>query len=123
MKFYSVIESVGEESLGFLGDKDTDMVVLFGKGAPKELADISLIHGPSTFLSDVGPGDMVLLGEKVFSVTAVGETANKTLRELGHCTLCFKGGTEPERPGMIMMDGDCPLKEEDITVGTVIEIH
>lgn len=123
MKFYSVIETIGEEALDFLEDEEANMVVLFGKGAPQELSDISLIHSPSTFLRDIAPGDMLLLGEKAFSVTAVGESANKTLRELGHCTFCFKGGTEAERPGMVMVRGECPLEKEDITQGTIIEIH
>ena len=46
-----------------------------------------------------------------------------TLRELGHCTLSFKGGDTPERPGCIMLQGDAPLVKDDIKMGVTIEIH
>ena len=42
---------------------------------------------------------------------------------MGHCTLCFKGGSVAERPGMIMLEGDSDLMPEDVFVGGTIEIH
>ena len=33
---------------------------------------------------------------KEFTISAVGSEAPHTLKELGHCTLSFKGGTEPD---------------------------
>ena len=46
-----------------------------------------------------------------------------TLKELGHCTLSFKGGDAAERPGCIMLQGDEPLTKDDIKAGTTIEIY
>ncbi|WP_368318656.1 PTS glucitol/sorbitol transporter subunit IIA [Megasphaera massiliensis] len=42
---------------------------------------------------------------------------------MGHCTIVFKGGNEPERPGCIMVEGDEALLAADIKVGITIEIH
>jgi len=61
--------------------------------------------------------------DKVFTVTAIGDEALHTLKELGHCTLSFKGGDAAERPGCIMLQGDEPLTKDDIKVGTTIEIY
>ena len=60
-------------------------------------------------MGEPAKGDTLLIGNKAYTITAVGSEAPHTLAELSHCTLCFKGGEVPERPGCIMLEGDDKL--------------
>jgi PTS system glucitol/sorbitol-specific IIA component len=122
MKYHSEITGWGEEALFFLSEKEMNFIIIFNEGAPAELAEISVLHKPAPILVDLAVGDTVVLCGKVFTITAIGDEARQTLKELGHCTLSFKGGAEPERPGCIMLEGE-ELKVEDFTIGSLIEIY
>lgn len=122
MKYHSEITGWGEEALFFLSEKEMNFIIIFNDGAPAELAEISVLHKPAPILVDLAVGDTVVLCEKVFTITAIGDEARQTLKELGHCTLSFKGGAEPERPGCIMLEGE-ELVAQDFTVGSLIEIY
>ena len=123
MKYHTMITGWGELALSFLDDPESNFIILFNNDAPPELAELSILHTKEQLLAIPAPGDTMIIGEKVFDITAVGEEAKSTLRDLGHCTLSFKGGSEPERPGCIMLKGDEPLTKEDIQVETLIEIY
>ena len=123
MKYHTMITGWGELALSFLDDPEANFIILFNNDAPPELAELSILHTKEQLLGIPAPGDIMLIGEKVFTITAVGEEAKSTLRDLGHCTLSFKGGSEPERPGCIMLEGEIPLTKEDIQVETLIEIY
>ena len=71
----------------------------------QELAEISVLHTFGDLKGPVEKGDIVTIGEYKYQVTCVGEEANKTLEELGHCTLKFDGADEPELPGTICLGG------------------
>lgn len=122
MKYHSEITGWGEEALFFLSEKEMNFIIIFNEGAPAELAEISVLHKPAPILVDLAVGDTVIICGKVFTITAIGDEARQTLNELGHCTLSFKGGAEPERPGCIMLEGE-DLVAEDFTVGGTIEIY
>ncbi|MBF1693306.1 PTS glucitol/sorbitol transporter subunit IIA [Selenomonas sp.] len=123
MKFYCEITSIGEESLLFLDDPNANFIIIFNNNAPEELAEFSVLHTPANYNADPVVGDTLIIGDKAFTITAIGDEALHTLRELGHCTLSFKGGDTPERPGCIMLQGDAPLVKDDIKMGVTIEIH
>lgn len=123
MKFHAEITEWGEESLGFLEGEETKFIVIFNENAPDELKEISVLHTLSPVYEDPEKGDTMILCDKVFDITAVGEEAKYTLRTLGHCTIHFTGGTEPALPGCIMVEGEEPLTKEDIVAGAVIEIY
>lgn len=123
MKFYSKIVSFNQDSLYFLTEKEHNFVFIFNEGAPPELEEISIIHTISPMNEELVPGDIMIICDKVYTITAIGDEARHTLREMGHCTLCFRGGSEAERPGMLMLEGDEDLRPEDIYVGGTIEIH
>ena len=123
MKYHTIITGWGDAALDFLEDPEANFIIIFNDDAPPELAEISVLHTKEQLLAVPAPGDIMLIGEKVFTITAVGEEAKSTLRDLGHCTLSFKGGSGPERPGCIMLSGDEPLTTADIQVETLIEIY
>jgi len=123
MKYFSEIVSWGDDALFFLEDDDANFIILFNEDAPPELAEISVLHTKTQLLLELEIGDTMIIAEKVFEITAIGDEAASTLKELGHCTLCFKGGDVPDRPGCIMLKGDQPLLKQDIQKGQTIEIH
>lgn len=123
MKYYSEITGWGKDALFFLEDSEANFIIIFNDTAPPELAEISVLHTQSKLFLPPQVDDVLIIGNKAFTITAVGDEAIHTLAELGHCTLCFKGAAEPDRPGCIMVQGTEPLLETDIKVGTTIEIH
>ena len=123
LKFFSEITGWGNDALFFLEDPDANFIILFNESAPPDLADISVLHTETKLLMPPEKDDILIIANKAFTITAVGEEAIHTLRDLGHCTICFKGEAEPDRPGCIMAAGDVPLKQSDIRVGATIEVH
>ena len=122
MKYCSTITGWGPDALGFLEEEDCNFLILFNEDAPEELAEIAVLHTKAELAADPAPGDTLVLCGQVYDVTAVGDEALHTLRELGHCTLSFKGGSEPERPGCIMLAGE-PLTAAVIQKGGTNEIY
>lgn len=121
MKYSAKITGWGEDALGFLEDEDMNFIIIFNQNAPEELKEIAILHEIAELHSDVAVGDTFVICGKVYDVTAVGYEAQHTLKQLGHCTLSFKGGSVPERPGCIMLEGE-PLTAADIKIGGAIEI-
>lgn len=121
MKYYVEITGLGPDSLLFLDDENTNFIIIFNNNAPEELAEMSVLHTEGTLLSPLSVGDVVLICDRPYTISAIGSEAEHTLKELGHCTLSFKGGDEPERPGCIMLEGE-PMCAEYIKVGGTIEI-
>jgi len=122
MKYSVSITGWGGDALEFLKDKDNSFLIFFDENAPEELAEIAVLHTKSELLADPGPGDMLIICEKVYTITAVGDEALQTLRSMGHCTFYFKGSDLPERPGCIMLEG-APPDPEDIIPGGMLEIY
>ena len=122
MKYYCEITSWGDEALLFLDNPEANFIIIFNNNAPAELAAFSVLHTPGNYNADPAVGDMMVVCEKAFTITAIGDEALDTLKEMGHCTLSFKGGGTAERPGCIMLQGDAPLTKDDISAGMTIEI-
>ena len=123
MKYYAKIVGYGSDALEFLGDPDLRYLVLFDYTVPQELAEISVLQKRKAGHGTLEVGDAFIICDKAFSITAIGSEALHTLDELGHCTLCFKGGGEAERPGCIMLDGEKMLSKYDVRVGKTIEVY
>ncbi len=121
MKFNATITGWGVDALDALIDDDFNAIVIFNEGAPPELADICVLHTVSEVYDDPAVGDVVIVCGKQYEITAVGEDVQNTLKGLGHCTLSFKGGSEPLLPGCIMLEGE-PFSASDIVKGGKIQI-
>lgn len=79
-----------------------------------DLKEISAIHTISELKSDICVGDEIFIGNESYVVTSVGDIAQKTLRELGHCTIKFDGEEVVNLPGEIHVKGKLPqLKSGD----------
>lgn len=123
LKYHAVITGWGDEALRFLEDPEANFIILFNDDVPPELAEVSVLHTKEELFEMPSRGDSVIIGDKVFEITAVGEKAKTTLKDLGHCTFVFKGKDTPDRPGCIMLQGDKPLLKSDIQVENTIEIY
>lgn len=96
---------------------DGNLIIIFNEDVQDpDLKDISITHTVSELKEDLVAGDVLTIGNKKFNVTAVGNTALKTLKDLGHCTIKFDGQTEANLPGELHVDGLIPT----IEVGDVI---
>ena len=122
MKYCSKITGNGPDAFAFLGDPETNFIIIFNDDAPPALAELCVLHEAAELVEDVKVGDTFVIADMPFTVSAVGSEANATLRGLGHCTLDFKGGPEAERPGCIMLEGDDPITAADLVSGAMIEI-
>ena len=122
MKYQSTITGLGPDALAFLSDADMNFIIIFNEDAPPELAELSVLHTKAELTEEPAAGDTMTICGKEFTISAVGSEAPHTLKELGHCTLSFKGGTEPERPGCIMLEGSA-LLPEDLKAGGTIDIR
>ena len=122
MKYDVTVTGLGDMALAFL-DPAMEMrfVILFNNDAPAELAELAILHTKAELTEAPAPGDTMKIGEKTYKVTAVGDEAIHTLKELGHCTLAFTADTEPYRPGCINLDGEI-ITEADVANGAVIQI-
>ncbi len=116
IKYEAEVVEIGPEVREFL---DAGIVVLFEQGAPEELAEFSVLHQHSSLREDVTAGDVVVIGEETFRVTAVGEVVNQNLANLGHMIMKTNGLEEPELPGDLCVE-DKPLPE--ISIGTKIRV-
>lgn len=122
MKYDVTVTGLGDMALAFL-DPAMEMrfVILFNDNAPAELAELAILHTQAELTEAPAPGDTMKIGEKTYKITAVGDEAIHTLKELGHCTLAFTADTEPYRPGCINLDGEI-ITEADVANGAVIQI-
>ena len=122
MKYNVTVTGLGDMALAFL-DPAMEMrfVILFNDNAPAELAELAILHTQAELTEAPAPGDTMKIGEKTYKITAVGDEAIHTLKELGHCTLAFTADTEPYRPGCINLDGEI-ITEADVANGAVIQI-
>lgn len=103
MDYKTTVTGIGELVAEFI---EQGMIIVFDDNAPAELAEMAVQHTKAAMDKDVQPGDVVVLGNKDYVVTAVGSEANHTLKTMGHCTFKFSGNDEVELPGHIELEGD-----------------
>jgi len=79
------------------------VLILFADGAPPELAEVSVLHETKEGPLENAParGAPIRIGSLAAEITAVGDTAWKKVREIGHVVINFNGAGEADRPGEI----------------------
>lgn len=103
MDYKTIITGIGELVAGFM---EQGMIIVFDDNAPAELCEMAVQHTKAAMDKQVHAGDVVVLGNKDYVVTAVGSDANHTLMTMGHCTFKFGGSEDAELPGQIELEGD-----------------
>ena len=116
MDYKTKVTKIGDMVAAFI---DQRIIIVYNDNAPPELAELSVCHTAAELARDVRVGDVVVLGNRDYVVSAVGGEANQTLVTMGHCTLSFKGADVVELPGHIeLMGEDMP----EIKAGDPFEI-
>ncbi|CAM3886368.1 MULTISPECIES: PTS glucitol/sorbitol transporter subunit IIA [Avibacterium] len=96
-----------------------NMLIIFKQDVPADLEDYCFLHQHGELLAEVCRGDVLMINNKSFEITAVGDVANFNLKELGHVTFRFDGAITAEYPGTIHLKGDVPV---EINVNDVLTI-
>lgn len=115
----SVVKEIGVLVPTFKEDK---ILILFGPQAPKELREMAVIHEFEDLLEEepLKQGGTIQFGEERFTITALGDLANKNFRELGHVSIYFQEPMEEVLPGAVFA---APHSfPNNINEGTVISL-
>jgi len=124
VKYQGVIQSIGFLVPEFLAH---GILIFFGETAPEELRDTALVHNGTQLVSELAAGDYLKFSPpsgteheqpQSFRLTAVGESANANLAELGHVVIHFDGATTAKLPGAVSVE---PALEALPTLGTTFE--
>ncbi|MGL6292252.1 PTS glucitol/sorbitol transporter subunit IIA [Eubacterium aggregans] len=116
MRYKATITEIGPMVQDFIGE---NMIIIFDNNAPDALRDMAVLHSIEEWERDITIGDELVVCEKRYKVTAIGNEANETLKTMGHCTLMFNGADTAQLPGHIELSGD---GLPDLSVGMSIEI-
>lgn len=116
LKYQVTITGIGELAEDMMAG---NIMILFDDNAPAELQEISVVHTISELLEPVQINDTFVIAEKKFEVIAVGDEANRTFKDLGHCTLKFCEEPNLELPGQIVLKGGQP---PDVKIGDMISV-
>lgn len=104
IKYESTVTAVGKLAREFLDNNNS--VILLNEGTHPNLADMVVEHTVSELVAEIETGDKLKIGNTDFKVVKVGDIANKTLSEEGHCTLVINA--EGSMPGQIIVKGAMP---------------
>ncbi|TRZ56555.1 MAG: PTS sorbitol transporter subunit IIA [Streptomycetaceae bacterium] len=99
--YSTTVTAVGELVSDFA---EQGVLVFFGKNAPLELHEFSIIHTPDVQKRAPQVGDTITLANNEYNVLAVGSVASDNLLNLGHLDLKANGLTEPEMPGDVNVE-------------------
>lgn len=101
MKYEATVTALGDSVLSFM--KIRDSLILFDKDVPPAYENMVVSHTKGKLTEDIVPGDRLIIADREYTVSDVGEAANQTIREHGHVTLVF-GRKKAEMPGQITLE-------------------
>ena len=102
MSYTTTVLEVGPDAPAFLAEK---MAITFAGDAPESLRSYCIIIEKAQFSGTLAVGDTVRIDDQTWTITALGEVAEKNLANLGHVTLVFDGDSEPRMPGAVHLAG------------------
>lgn len=97
--FETKVLEVGPEAQGMIDG--ADMMILFGEGAPQDLAEYCFMIDNKNLTGSIKVGGRLVVDGKTFPITSVGEVVEKNLVNLGHITISFDGDKEGSLPGTL----------------------
>lgn len=99
--YENVIKDIGVEAKVFDGEQ---MIILFGDDAPDTLKDFCYIINVKNVNKSIEKGQILVIDDSEFKITAVGSIAEKNLINLGHITISFTADEEALLPGTIYVE-------------------
>lgn len=115
--FETKVTNIGPEAVNMM--TEAGMFILFGEGAPEDLAEFCFTHDSKTVNGTIQKGGYMVIDEQEYLITAVGSVVGKNLASLGHITVSLDGAGEAALPGTLhILAPNAP----QIELGTVIQI-
>lgn len=99
--------------------KDQQMIILFGANAPDDLAEYCFLIDVNQVDGDIQSGDVLLINDNEYKITAVGGAVQKNLSTLGHITIKFNGSESGTVSGTLYVESS---EVEEIKSGSTIKI-
>lgn len=103
--------------VGAFGGK---MLILFGNEAPDTLKDFCYGVDVNKTTETLAAGQTISFGDNAYTITNVGNMAERNLNALGHLTVLFNAADEEMLPGAIIVKGD---EVPEINIGDKIVIQ
>ena len=116
IKYDVKITAVGNLARTFLDNNNS--VIILNEGVRPNLADMVVEHTVTELTADIVAGDRLKIGNTDFKVVSVGDVANDTIREEGHCTIVINA--EGSMPGQIIVKGSVPPR---LHLGDTIQFY
>lgn len=114
--YENTINGFGDLANTFLAD---GIFILFGNDAPDTLKDYCYTIDIIPANDEIKTGQVVEIDNKTYTITAVGDVAQRNLESLGHLTIAFSGEDNASMPGTIVVEkAEVPF----IQVGSTIRI-
>lgn len=118
MKYTAVVTSIGDSVLQFLQIRNS--IIIFDKDVPYAYENMVVSHTKNHLNENIVIGDTLCIGNMKYNVLDVGNCANDTLRQNGHCTIVFNQGCPVEMPGQIAVEGQALPR---IMIGDIISFE
>lgn len=115
--FETKVVAVGPEAQGMIAG--ADMLILFGEGAPADLAEFCFAIDNKNLTGSIHTGGKVVIDGQEYPITAVGNVVETNLGNLGHITISFDGSTEGSLPGTLHIDAPNKVAVKE---GTIVQI-
>ncbi len=116
--YRTTIKAAGEHANDFARD---GLFVTFGEDAPKALRDYCFIVSVEGVNGLITAGQTLLIDGHPYTITAVGNVAQKNLEALGHVTINVDGSPSPKLEGAIHITADDVAPEPRVGSELVIE--
>lgn len=116
--FETTVTKIGPEAINML--TDANMFILFGEGAPEDLAEYCFTHSSKEVTGTIHPGGYLVIDDTEYLITAVGNVVEKNLSSLGHITVSLDGSTEGSLPGALHIQAPAI---PTIQLNSVIQIY
>ncbi|MGT2910142.1 PTS glucitol/sorbitol transporter subunit IIA [Streptococcus cameli] len=102
--FNTQVVAIGPEAAGMI--EATNMLILFGEGAPVDLAEFCFTIDNKELTGTISVGSTLRIDGASYPITAVGDVVEKNLSNLGHITINFDGSAEGSLPGTLHVQAD-----------------
>ena len=103
-KYEVTVTAIGNLARTFL--ENNSSVIILNEGIRPNLSDMVLEHTPCELKENIEAGDFLKFGSREYEIVSVGDVANDTIGEEGHCTLVFNA--QGSMPGQIIVKGSAP---------------
>lgn len=117
MKYASQITAIGDLAQNLL-DNNRSIILINDQFAKNLVNNLAIQHASAPLEEEIQSGDTLSWGNLRFTVTEVGDEANQSFRESGHCTLLFNENLQ--MPGQIALQGS---SLPSLKLGEKIEIR